>query len=164
MPLSYPYTIGNFSLTLEGRADIALLDSQDRIVLIDYKTQRTPRSRELIPDENLLTQNLQMAAYIKMIEAETNKSVGTAVFYSLENRKPHVVVGNREKSKSNSPLPVSREDYQNAVAQVDDVVAKIIESLDRGAFPILPVQKRSLCAQCTVAEICRIPFSGGDRK
>jgi hypothetical protein len=162
--LSLPDTFGDFSLLLEGRADIALLDSQDRIILIDYKTQRTPSAQELIPDEQGFLRNLQMAAYIKMIEAQTQKPVETAVFYSLENRKPQLVVSNKDKPKKNSKLPLRRADYQNAVDQVDRVVERIIDSLDRGEYPILPVQKRYLCAQCTVTDVCRIPFSGGDRK
>ena len=162
--LSFPYSLGDFSLLLEGRADIALLDSQDRIILIDYKTQRTPGPRELVPDRSDFLQNLQMAAYIKMIEAQEQKSVETAVFYSLENRKPQLVVSPRDKPNKRSILPLRRGDYQNAVDQVDRVVTRIIESLDQGSYPILPLQRRSLCALCTVTDVCRIPFSGGDRK
>jgi hypothetical protein len=149
-------------ISLAGTADLVLQSGAGSLVLTDFKTANMPDAVDLTPGEDGLIGNLQIAAYIRMIEDEGAEPVAEARFYSLDNRTYQKVVSLAPPARSNLLLPVPREKYQNAIDAVDQTVAAIADNLALGNFPVPDPDRRDVCASCRVASVCRIGFSGGE--
>jgi len=164
MGAEYPLTrnYGALGINLTGTADLALRSGSGSIVLTDFKTAKAPGAADLTAGDDGLVGNLQMAAYIRMIEDNDAESVAEARFYSLDNRAYQKVVSPEPPARSNARLPVPREQYQSAVDAVDQTVAGIAENLMMGNYPIPDPDYRDVCAACRVASVCRIGYSGGE--
>jgi hypothetical protein len=144
---------------LTGIADLVLKKSGDRLILRDFKTAVIPKVGDLLAEgEEPAPANVQMAAYINMLESEKIGIVEDARFYSLDNREFRGVV-NAEGSKGK--LPRRREDYDREVAGVDLVLAGLRESLEKGSYPVPAPGDRGDCFSCRVSSVCRVPFAGG---
>jgi hypothetical protein len=146
---------------LTGIADLVLKKAGDRLILRDFKTAVIPRPGDLLAEgEDPAPANVQMAAYINMLEAEGIGVVEDARFYSLDNREFRGVV-NAEGSRKK--LPKRREEYDKEVAGVDRVFAALRESMERGTYPVPAPGDRGNCFSCRVSSVCRVPFAGGGR-
>ncbi|MCA1949049.1 MAG: PD-(D/E)XK nuclease family protein [Treponema sp.] len=161
-PLSLFYK--NLDIYLSGKADLILMDNEGKLVIVDFKTKNTPKPKELYFNNDGLVTNLQMAAYIKMAEAQIGSPVGRAVFYSIEERKNTWVVHPEGPKTKRSPLPLPRLDYEDVLKHLDMVLADMAASIRKGSFPVVDRAYRSICSQCPVKAVCRITFSGGDKE
>ncbi len=154
MWLSLPYPENG--LVLEGRAD-AVLESNEGLSVIDFKTGKTPSSAYLLPDDTGVLADIQIAAYIRMLET-TERKVFRARYYSLDYREAKLVI---DPEKGKYKLPVSREAYGDALAAVDRAVADIAETLSSSLFAVpSPADRAAICGRCAVANVCRLVFSG----
>lgn len=160
-PLSLLYE--NLGIYLAGKADLILLDNEEKLVIVDFKTKNTPKPKDLYFNTDSLVTNLQMAAYIKMAEAQIGSPVGRAVFYSIEERKNTWVVHPAGPKTKRSQLPKPRPEYEAVLDYLDSVLANMVASLREGSFPVVDRAYRKICSQCPVKAVCRITFSGGDK-
>lgn len=160
-PLKRAYP--RLGIYLAGKADILLLDNEGQLVIIDYKTSNQPKNRELWFNEDHRVENLQMAAYIRMAEEQCNARVSRATFYSIEKREHTMVIHPDGPKRKNSVLPVKREDYLPVLQTMDATLKTMVTYLKEGRYPVVEATRRRICATCTVAPVCRITFSGGDR-
>ncbi|MDR2110701.1 MAG: PD-(D/E)XK nuclease family protein [Spirochaetaceae bacterium] len=140
---------------LSGIADLVLREPGGGLVLTDYKTAVLPGIPELIAGEDIPA-NIQMAAYIRMVEADGSR-VTRARFYSIDNREFREVVAPEGSQKR---LPKSREEYETEVAATDRIFAGIAAAMETGFYPA--PQDRSRCVSCMVSPVCRAPFLGGE--
>jgi hypothetical protein len=146
---------------LTGIADLVLKKAGDRLILRDFKTAVIPKAGDLLAEgEDPAPANVQMAAYINMLESEEIGIVEDARFYSLDNREFRGVVN---AEGSGGKLPRRREDYDREVAGVDLVLAALRESLEKGTYPTPAPGNRGDCFSCRVSSVCRVPFAGGGR-
>ena len=153
----------NIPIALAGISDLVMRDDEGNTILTDFKTGVMPSTGELRaenPGEEPL--NIQIAAYISMIEKFGRTKVRTARFYSLDNRTFKEVVSEKKPSKSNLKLPVTREEYQKEVEDAERAFRRLAEKMDAGEFMVPPPNKRLFCNECRVSSVCRIPYSGGD--
>jgi CRISPR/Cas system-associated exonuclease Cas4 (RecB family) len=167
-PLRKNYAPGEPRLI--GFADIVLEDKTEGIILTDFKTGAIPTKKELLAGEKDAPENMQMAAYIAMIEnphaaAQTEEGddkkrmVTTARFYSIDNREYRRVVSEKEEQERNL---IPRTDYDKEVASVDKVFGEVTEAMKQGAYQTPKNHKQKICGKCTVSSVCRIPFIGGE--
>lgn len=147
---------------LSGIADLVLRSNDGTLALVDFKTGLMPAAADLVGDEGEAPANLQMAAYIRMLEGEGSERVEQARFYSLDNRDYRRVVAAEGPKRSNSLLPLPRQEYQGAVDAVDAVLRSCASHLESGFYPVPPPAGRQVCASCAVTSVCRIVFSGGE--
>ncbi|MDR2535321.1 MAG: PD-(D/E)XK nuclease family protein [Treponema sp.] len=148
---------------LIGKTDLALEYRDGGLILLDFKTGTMPTKKELLLGDREYPEDLQMAAYIAMIEDDGDKdsikTVKTARFYSIDNREFQRVVSEKEEHEKDI---IPRIDYTQAVEAVDKVFAKVTETMNLGAYPVPKYPKRKNCAGCKVSSVCRIPFVGGE--
>jgi RecB family exonuclease len=146
---------------LTGIADLVLKKDGGRLILRDFKTAVIPKPGELLAEEEeAAPSNVQMAAYINMLEAEGMGVVEDARFYSLDNREFRGVLS---AEAARGKLPRRREDYDQEVAGVDLVLADLGESMEKGSYAVPAPGKRGNCFSCRVSSVCRLPFAGGSR-
>ena len=160
-PLKLHYK--ELGIYLAGTADLILLDNQDRLIIMDFKTNNTPKNSELCFDSNGRVANLQMAAYIRMAEDQLKAKVDRAYFYSIEQRASISVIHPDGPVRSNAKLPLSREQYEPVLQFLDKTLAIMVQSLKTGHYPVVEPAERKFCLSCNLASVCRITFSGGDR-
>ncbi|MDR2517977.1 MAG: PD-(D/E)XK nuclease family protein [Spirochaetaceae bacterium] len=145
---------------LAGTADLALEDPDGGLTLTDFKTGRIPTKKELLSQEGNPPQDLQMAAYIAMIEDNDRqgggeKIVRTARFYSIDTRRFCPVVSEREEKESKR---LSRKSYEHEVAAVARMVGAVGEAMKTGAYMVPAKADPGQCRTCGVSSICRMPF------
>jgi CRISPR/Cas system-associated exonuclease Cas4 (RecB family) len=155
----------NFSgidAALSGITDLVVEDENGNTILTDYKTGVMPLVSELVAEDDDATPlNMQMAAYISMIEDSGKTVVKTARFYSIDKRKFQQVVSDIPPSRKNSKLPVERSAYQKEVDDVEIIFKEMIDHMNAGKYFVPQQKDRHYCSECRVSSVCRIPFSGG---
>jgi RecB family exonuclease len=159
-------TYTGIQAVLTGKADLVLKYPGGGFILTDFKTGNMPEAKELRAGTNAIPQNVQMAAYINMLEHTKTDTYGNALeqvkiarFYSIDNRRfRSVVLEESPKKKDIKP----RIDYDTEVMAVDTVFATVIKAMEQGAYLTPENPDRAVCAQCDVSSVCRIPFIGGD--
>jgi CRISPR/Cas system-associated exonuclease Cas4 (RecB family) len=170
-------------LALSGKADLVLkrntgveaggtgTDTGGRYILTDFKTAVIPEKKDLLcdPDTREPPRNVQMAAYIAMLEAgraadgtfvTAGNQVGTARFYSLDLRKYRKVLD--EKAEAGGGLPVSRDAYQPEVDAVGKILRRAAVSLESGVYTVPPRKDRH-CQKCPVSSVCRANYIGAEQ-
>jgi ATP-dependent helicase/DNAse subunit B len=160
LPLRLEYP--EYGLALSGKADLVVQGNNGSFALYDFKTGVVPGSADLAPDDDGNLGNYQIASYIRMIENGTAEKVRNAAFYSIEDRRFTQVLSTEVQRRSNQRLPLEREEYEVGLDALDDVFQAAAGMLAEASFPIPPFGFRQACATCTVASVCRLPFSGGE--
>jgi RecB family exonuclease len=157
------------ALDLLGRADLVLKADDGSFVLTDFKTNSMPPPKDIFAQDDAdFPKNVQMAAYIAMLETprrssgdaaggETDRgdappTVRTARFYSIDGREFRNVVS----AEDDKP----RSDYDKEVASVDTVIATAAEAMRTGAYMTPKNPPRKDCIACPVSSVCRRPFMG----
>ena len=160
LPLRLEYP--DYGLALSGKADLVIQANDGSFTLYDFKTGLVPRSSDLAPNDDGNLGNFQIAAYIRMIEKDKTDKIRNAAFYSIEDRKFTNVLSTDIDRKSNQYLPLTRDEYESGLDALDDTIQVAAGMLAEASFSIPPFGFRQACATCTVASVCRLPFSGGE--
>ncbi len=161
MPLSH--TLPDAPIRLSGIADLVLLQKDESLLLADFKTNYTPKAKDLLLEEGEeRIANYQLATYILMLEKDGTYRTSVAWFYSMDKRDfTHLLAPDRPKG-SRGALPVTRDNYQKEIDSLGPFLSWICSILDTKTFPILPHAERGRCRDCTVRSVCRIPYTGED--
>ncbi|MDR2419048.1 MAG: PD-(D/E)XK nuclease family protein [Treponema sp.] len=168
IPLRREYPCSETALS--GKTDLVLQDSAGNLLVLDFKTASLPLTSALVAmddAEPAIPQDVQMAAYINMIEhgnhnantSDTNAAspplVTRARFYSIDNRKFLNVVG-QNGGKGKYHLPRTPEEYRREVNGVDALFARVADTVKQGAYEV--TKDRGNCVVCTVSSVCRRAF------
>ncbi|MDR0556863.1 MAG: PD-(D/E)XK nuclease family protein [Treponema sp.] len=143
---------------LSGIADIILKDEEGGYIIRDYKTRSVPSASELWADDDDFPGNVQMAAYIAMLETgEGNRdafaeaaAVHDARFYSIDNREFRPVIDEDNPHSG----------YEKEIAAVDLVVEKVADAMRNGKYMAPKNISRTVCRNCAVSSVCRKPYIG----
>ncbi len=158
-PLKRAYP--ELGLALSGIADLVLRKNDGSLAVVDFKTGLMPTSGALVPDDEGLLGDFQMASYVRMAE-NGEETVRAARFYSIDHRQFRHVLADDEKTRANARLPLSREGYDAALDALDEAMEAVAGALDGAAYPVPPLGYRAACAACKVLSVCRLPFAGGE--
>lgn len=146
-----------------GKIDLVLRTNDGNIILIDFKTGKSPSKKSCFPatdDENLL-ENFQFAMYIKLWEHEhpdPDDAVTGCCFYEIANCEKKIIVGKTNRESKYRP------DMDASIALLEkyaDVYAGAVSSgsLDSGIQPVF-----TDCTICRYKTICRSTYTvSGDR-
>jgi RecB family exonuclease len=149
-------------LLLSGITDLALSDPEGGLILTDFKTSLMPPKKELFSEHGDPPRDLQMAAYIAMIEdadrapAEKAGTVRTARFYSIDTRRYRKVVSEKEETGAGTLL---RSSYEAEVAAASLTARRVRDAMENGAYMVPRGPDIPPCGNCAVSSVCRMPFS-----
>lgn len=158
---------------LGGFMDLVLADSCGNITIVDFKTKKPPERNGCLYDAETQTiRNIQLALYIELFEQvhrEQQVAVDTALFFSIENAEPVVVVGQLTTADgTNIPSrnPVSRQEYEPAMNRFREMAAGYVQRLSSNAPLDTSTASYKDCAGCMYNTVCRSTYnvSGTSKK
>ncbi|MEW6128928.1 MAG: PD-(D/E)XK nuclease family protein [Acidobacteriota bacterium] len=140
-----PLVIGSLSGNIRIRGQIDRIDERDgELVVIDYKTARTPVSAR----EAEAGRNLQLPIYLMAADRVLLPDKAVAAGYYL-----HIT-----SCKKGSELPKKNLSVKEVVEKAEDFINDYVSSIRRAEFPIAPNQNR--CPPCEFETMCRIQSLG----
>jgi RecB family exonuclease len=146
------YTDSETALT--GVADLVMYNEDATYTIIDFKTGVIPGRKDIrINDNDDFPRNVQIAAYIAMLEQTSDARVSTAQFYSIDRRKFHKAV-----AEKNEDDKISRSAYDKEVVSVDMIFSRVTTAIKHGDYTVPASHNRKECASCTLASVCRMSF------
>jgi RecB family exonuclease len=148
-------------LAMTGKADLVLKRTEKDYILTDFKTGYIPNKNDLLADKETPPANVQIPAYINMLEHGIKGEVNTARFYSLDNREYCGLIDNNLPPNPTHTLPMNRKDYQCEIDWVDRILADLVSAMNKGDYRIHGMEDRD-CGGCGVSALCRSVYTGFD--
>ncbi len=144
-----------------GKTDLILRNPDGNIVLIDFKTGKSPKPDECFPnpDDGDRLNNFQFAMYIMLWEHEhPDDKVAECYFYEIINCKSKAVIGGSGKKARQRPdMDYSIERLEAYAAHYADAILK--NTLEAGITPDFKT-----CTGCDYRPVCRSTYSvSGDK-
>jgi len=162
------YKLEKENFLLNGYIDCLLKDTSDRTdkyIIVDFKRKWMPsRANCTAEDDNPLS-DFQLPMYITLAEENENIKVYTALFYSILDQKPEVIIGSVKNIDSGFTIPAKDENiikresewHKKIFMEFDDKVKQFTEELSAGTYSVFP-QNSGDCLNCTYHRICRTVY------
>jgi ATP-dependent helicase/DNAse subunit B len=162
------YKFDNDTYILNGFVDCILKENSsdaDKYVIVDFKLKNMPSRLDCIADDETPLTDFQLPMYITLIEKNEEFKVYTALFYSILDQKPEVVIGTvyDENTKKNIPAKEeeqiirSSERYKKIFNEFENKLDQFTEEISSGNFTVFP-QNNSDCYNCDYQRICRTAY------
>lgn len=153
----------NKNYLFNGKIDLVLRNTDETIVLIDFKTGNSPPKKKCFPDkddENKL-ENFQFAMYIKLWEhdnPDSDDAVSECHFYEIGNCTRKTIIG---KTSRDSKYRQDMEPSIHLLEQYADLYAEAVASRSL-KNDIQPSFKD--CSGCRFKAVCRTTYTvSGDK-
>ncbi|MDR2864134.1 MAG: PD-(D/E)XK nuclease family protein [Spirochaetaceae bacterium] len=159
------------NIILHGFIDrVSLSPDKDSVLIIDYKTGTPPARADAAASKERPLSDFQIAFYIKIYEHCSEKKVGNAAFFSINNNKYSPIV---RKDYTHGSTDYSRDVYQKTIDTLDDFIFHYAASVSNLDFiprevncdndDIKPdFSKKTIplnhCYTCIYKNICRTTF------
>ncbi|MDR1445878.1 MAG: PD-(D/E)XK nuclease family protein [Treponema sp.] len=151
----------DLGLAMTGKADLVLRRTEKGYILTDFKTGLMPDKKDLLADEETSPANVQLPAYINMLEHGSSGKVNLARFYSLDNREYRDVINDDAPPNPSHTLPMNRKDYRCEIDWVDRILADLVSAMNEGDYRVPEMEDRD-CKNCSVSALCRSVYTGFD--
>jgi hypothetical protein len=138
---------------LEGRADRlreSLAEGGASCMLVDYKKKRIPTKHQCVADEAGRLEDFQIVSYIDMLE-EIGKHVTIAMYWSIEDAKPLVIIG--PSGARGTPT-----DFMTERAILEKTLFTATEKIMTGQI-LETVSEEKHCSDCPWKPVCRRHFA-----
>jgi hypothetical protein len=157
------------SYILNGFVDCILKDDRensDKYIIVDFKLKRMPdRVGCTAEGENELS-NFQLPMYITLAEENEKFKVYTALFYSILDLKPEVVIGAVKGAKTEKTIPSHTEDqiirnseeYNLIFERFNKKTEQFAQEISTGNFTVF-AEKNNDCYTCDFQRICRTVYA-----
>jgi len=153
------YTLDKETYYLNGYID-CVLENQDSLVIVDFKTKYMPDLSDCIGTEGLA--DFQLPMYIRLAENEFGKPAAAALFFSILDTKPRVLFGAIQDALSGETIPGKEEDritrgsgeYERIMGEFDNKAEQFAAEIINGTFAFSP-SHWELCQECGFNKVCR---------
>ena len=151
------------SFILNGFIDCVLKDTSGNYIIVDFKLKNTPnRSDCAMPDEESVLSDFQLPMYITLTEENENYKVFTALFYSILNLKPEVIIGKVRDINTEKTIPAKEENqicresgqYKKIIDEFNKKTEQFAREISTGDFTVF-AEKNNDCQTCDYQRICR---------
>jgi hypothetical protein len=153
---------------LNGFVDCILKETQagtDKYVIVDFKLKNLPARCDCTADEETPLTDFQLPMYITLIEKNELFDVYTALFYSIIDQKPQVIIGTIHDENTNKNIPSKEEDqiirnserYMKIFNEFKNKTEQFTEEISSGNFTVFP-QDNNDCYNCEYQRICRTAY------
>jgi len=154
------------SYILNGFVDCVLKDTSGNYIIVDFKLKNMPDRGDctMLNDESVLS-DFQLPMYITLTEENENYSIFTALFYSIINLKPEVIIGKVSDINTEKTIPAKEENqikrgsdqYNKIINEFNNKTHQFADEISTGSFTVF-AQKNSDCRDCDYQRICRTPY------
>jgi len=160
------YQLEQDTYTMRGTVDCILKDAESQYIIVDFKLKYMPDRSDCIADneENELA-DFQLPMYITLTEETKQYKVYTALFYSIVDLKPEVIIGTICNSNTEKTIPAKKENQIIRESERYDIIFKefknktkqFADEISTGNFTIFK-QKNNDCLDCDYQRICRTVY------
>ncbi|MCL2444011.1 MAG: PD-(D/E)XK nuclease family protein [Treponema sp.] len=159
------YQLEKETFILRGSIDIILKDASGKYIIVDYKTGDTPKRKECIIEEGNELTNFQLPVYITLAEENEEIKINTALFYSILQADPEVIIGTIQDINTNKSYPYykndhiehGKEQYNLLIDTFNKKTKKYALEIINGNFSVFP-KKSNECMSCDNKRICRTVY------
>jgi hypothetical protein len=153
---------------LNGFIDCILKENRDGIdkyVIVDFKLKNLPDRGDCTAEDETPLADFQLPMYITLIEKNELFDVYTALFYSIIDQKPEVIIGKIYNENANKTIPAKEEDqidrskerYKKIFQEFQSKTEQFTNEISSGDFTVFP-QTNSECNNCSYQRICRTVY------
>ena len=150
---------------MRGFVDCILKDNSEKMnkyIIVDFKLKHTPARADCIAEDGNSLSDFQLPMYITLTEEKENLKVYTALFYSIIDRRPEVIIGtvsdiNTEKTipgNENEIIIRGGEQYNIMFDEFKNRTEKFVQEISTGNFTVF-AQNNHDCYNCNYQRICR---------
>ncbi|MCR4579375.1 MAG: PD-(D/E)XK nuclease family protein [Treponema sp.] len=157
-------SLGLKNFTYLGVIDCLIISPDEDYIIIDYKNSKSsiPAKKDLIPDEDSILKDFQMAVYYTLMGKDNIENIKAGYFYSISDRDKCCVTD----EFTNDTL----ENFSDSISETinyAELFASTVIREDRQAFEPhtskkrkdkLNVSKYKDCAACNFKTICRSSY------
>jgi hypothetical protein len=153
---------------LNGFVDCILKENHegtDKYVIVDFKLKNMPKRRDCTAEDETPLTDFQLPMYITLIEKNEQFDVYTALFYSILDQKPEVIIGTVYDENTKKTIPAkedeqifrSSERYMKIFAEFEKKTEQFTNEISSGNFTVFP-QNNNDCYDCDYQRICRTVY------
>ncbi|ULQ61068.1 PD-(D/E)XK nuclease family protein [Brucepastera parasyntrophica] len=153
-----------------GKIDrISRHPADNTLVLIDYKSGRTPMPKDYVPGEDGLISDFQIPMYVFLAEESPEspfhgQKIEQAWFASISGREYRPIINDSSLFSHNRKQgAVSREEFEPALQSFHRETERFIEAFKINNFTRPKDLDWSVCQACDFRKICRFTYSAGKR-
>jgi len=136
-------------------------DGTDKYVIVDFKLKKLPNREDCTMEDETPLADFQLPMYITLIEKNEQFDVYTALFYSILDQKPEVIVGKIHDENKTVPAKeedqIDRERYKKIYKEFQKKTEQFVNEISSGDFTVFP-QSNSDCYDCDYHRICRTVY------
>ena len=149
-----------------GKIDCVIIDDEENVYIVDFKTGKTPTIKDCIANDKKELGDFQIPQYITLFNAaKPNLEVSKAIFYSIKEKKPTVIVDSSDKKWGTKAQKI--EDYQSTIEIFYDYTKHCISKIEENDLQPEKDQKDifnnvdpyTTCVNCGFKQICRTTYS-----
>jgi hypothetical protein len=139
--------------------------SENNYIIVDFKLKNLPKRKDCTGENNNILSNFQLPMYLTLAEENNKYSVSTALFYSIIDSKPEVIIGAIKNKDAESTFPKSENEiithgnelYKRIFDEFSEKTRQFSQELSSGNFTVFET-KSSNCIECYYRRICRTVY------
>ncbi|MCL2211399.1 MAG: PD-(D/E)XK nuclease family protein [Treponema sp.] len=162
------YTIQKDSYLLNGYVDCILKeisDGTEKYIIVDFKRKSMPKRVDYSAQDDNPLKDFQLPMYITLAQEKDKIKVYTALFYSVLNLKPEVVIGTVSNIYDKKIIPKKQEDqilrdsvlYKKILDEFLNKAEQYAREISTGNLSVFPQDKND-CYNCNFNRICRTVY------
>ena len=134
-------------------------------IIIDFKMGNPPKRADCTTGEENSLSDFQLPMYITLAEENKNIEVHTALFYSIINHNPEVIIGTVEDVNTKVTIPKKEDDrilykskmYNRIFDEFNQRTRQFADEIAAGNFSVFQ-SEYSECKVCEYNRICRTVY------
>ena len=147
---------------LNGKLDCILKDKDGKYIIVDFKMKYLPNRGDCTGEGDSVLCDFQLPMYITLVEEKENIEIGTALFFSILNTVPQVIIGKVTDTRTEETFPKKEEDvilhnssmYLQIMKEFDNRTLQFADEISTGKFTVFE-QDSKVCYSCQYNRICR---------
>jgi len=164
--ISYLAPRGNYFLN--GKLDCILEDrteKESKYIIVDFKLKNLPKRADCTGGEDDELRNFQLPMYITLAEENEKIKVHTALFYSILNLEPEVIIGVVEDKYNEISIPKKEGDcilrnsdrYKQILKEFNQKAKQFADEIKNTDFSVFETDYNE-CNDCNYNRICRTTY------
>jgi hypothetical protein len=147
---------------LSGKLDCILEDSGGNYIIVDFKLKTLPDRDDCTGDGDNGLCDFQLPMYMTLAEENEKIEIKTALFFSILNFIPRVIIGTVQDAQNEKIFPEKEKDrilhnsemYKKIFEEFDKKACQFANEISTGKFTVFEQDSKE-CYKCKYNRICR---------